>query len=153
MSRINSCVYFLRNRIPCVGRRTSPRLDAQKNEAVVETKKKTLHFFSDEKTPEEKQGYIYLIREREFVRLGESVYKIGRSKNFEKRFESYPKNSEILCCTFTKDQFRAERTLISLFDSLFDQRSDIGREYFEGNRGRMIQEFLTLSIRIHEEYK
>jgi hypothetical protein len=140
-----------------VGRRCSPRLAAQKNDVdasgTTADKKKTLNFLSDEKTPEEKQGYIYLIREREFVRLGESVYKIGRSKNFEKRFESYPKNSEILCCTFTKDQFRAERTLIHLFDSLFTQRSDFGREYFEGNRAKMIQEFLALSIRIHEEYK
>lgn len=97
----------------------------------------------------DRPGYIYLIREREFVKTNEEVYKVGRSKNFERRFQSYPKDSEILGCMFVRDQFYSERMLIQMFDREYKQRSDIGREYYEGDRQRMINDFLTLSMMLH----
>lgn len=102
------------------------------------------------KTQTPRHGYIYLIREREFVRMKEDVYKIGRSKHFEKRFASYPKDSEILACFFLSDQFRGERKVIQSFDKQFRQREDIGREYYEGDRNLMIEEFLHLSMELHK---
>lgn len=98
-----------------------------------------------------RHGYIYLIREREFVRMKEDVYKIGRSKHFEKRFASYPKDSEILACAFLPDQFRGERKVIETFDKQFQQREDIGREYYEGDRNKILKEFLHLSLELHKD--
>lgn len=102
-----------------------------------------------EEKKESSQGYVYLIREREFVRMKENVFKIGRSKDFEKRFASYPKNSEILACAFVQDQFRGEKRIIQSFDKLFTQRDDIGREYYEGERHAVIHEFLQLAVQLH----
>ena len=97
----------------------------------------------------EKAGYLYMIREREFCRLEENVYKIGRSYHFEKRFSSYPKGSEIISCVFVQDQYKEERNLIREFDGKFIQRSDIGREYYEGDRQEMIRCFLRFANQLY----
>ena len=41
--------------------------------------------------------YIYLLREREFIKTKENIYKVGRTeKENLKRFNQYPKGSELL---------------------------------------------------------
>ena len=44
------------------------------------------------------EGYIYIIRECDFVRLNENIYKIGRTAkiNPEDRFQKYRKGTEII---------------------------------------------------------
>jgi len=83
--------------------------------------------------------YIYIIQEREFVNSNTPVYKIGKTKqpNFE-RFKSYPKNSVMLAQICCKDCNSCERNVISFFDNKYKKRSDIGREYYEGDYRDMI---------------
>lgn len=41
--------------------------------------------------------YIYLIREREFIRFNEQTYKVGKTKNDPNtRLSGYPKGSEVI---------------------------------------------------------
>jgi hypothetical protein len=80
-------------------------------------------------------NYIYLLQEREFVNSKESIYKIGKTKRENlTRFHQYPKNSLLLLqlqCLDNCDNI--EKKIIESFKSKYKQRTDIGREYFEGN--------------------
>jgi hypothetical protein len=90
-----------------------------------------------------KPGFIYLIREREFLKTNENIYKIGKTINIKNRMPSYPKDSRLyLCfyCTTSIDEL--EKFIISLFDIKFKKRIDIGSEYYEGDVGIMIN-YLT----------
>lgn len=83
--------------------------------------------------------YIYILREREFIRLDEEIYKIGRTKRpIKLRLKEYPKNSELLGSFECDDCIFIERMLIRLFKTNYIHRNDIGNEYFEGNINNMI---------------
>lgn len=49
----------------------------------------------------------------------------------------YPKGSELILATQVDDQLVAEHTLLKKFRSEFDNRTDIGAEYFEGDLTKM----------------
>jgi hypothetical protein len=59
---------------------------------------------------------------------------------------SYPKNSRIVLIFHTKqfDVHRIEKELIARFDALFIQRTDIGREYYEGDVNAIVEETVKL---------
>src|SRR5665647_1537299 len=89
--------------------------------------------------------YIYLLREREFIKTGECVYKIGKTTQFpERRFGGYPKGSEIHVVLKVNNCTTYENHLKQLFDVKFKNRPDIGREYYEGNVDLMVGEFFSL---------
>ena len=46
---------------------------------------------------------IYLIREREFIKCNENIYKIGKSNMLNDRIKNYPKNSSLHLLIFCKD--------------------------------------------------
>ena len=85
----------------------------------------------------EQEG-IYLLREREFARLNENVYKIGKSVNVKNRTNAYPKGSDIELAISCKDSLKCERQLLEIFKKTFVQRTEYGREYFEGDKHKMI---------------
>ena len=77
--------------------------------------------------------YIYLLKEREFIKTGEDIFKIGRSSQFnDKRIKQYPKGSMVLLMIFCGNSKQIEIFLINKFKEIFIQRKDIGVEYFEG---------------------
>lgn len=87
--------------------------------------------------------HIYIIREREFVRLGEPIYKIGRTVNIHNRMNSYPKDSEIYLFEPVTNSIWYERELLRLFSDIYPRgrlRSGeiIGNEYFVGDVNDMI---------------
>jgi hypothetical protein len=86
-----------------------------------------------------KSGHLYLIWEREFIKSGEKLFKIGRTDNIRRRLTQYPKGSRLLFSIYTPDCLTAERELIRKFKSTFDPRTDIGREYFGGESHTMIE--------------
>ena len=86
------------------------------------------------------QEFIYLLREREFVRLHENVYKLGRtSRRMEERFVEYSKQSELMLVLAVDDSKLLETLLLRTFRTTFRPRVDIGREYFEGNPHLMME--------------
>jgi hypothetical protein len=86
---------------------------------------------------QEEQECIYLLQEREFVKSGENVFKIGRTINFKSRMCDYPRGSKIVKVTNIFDATKAEKELLLIFEKTFLQRKDIGKEYFEGQSNQM----------------
>lgn len=86
----------------------------------------------------EPTNYIYLVKEREFIKTNENIYKIGRSKQENtKRFLQYPKGSELILQETCIDCIKIEKIIINEFKNHFIHRKDIGNEYFEGDYLKM----------------
>jgi hypothetical protein len=86
----------------------------------------------------ESTNYIYLVKEREFIKTNENIYKIGRSKQENtKRFLQYPKGSELILQEVCIDCIKTEKMIINEFKKHFIHRKDIGNEYFEGDYLKM----------------
>ena len=68
--------------------------------------------------------YIYLIQLKEYIKLNENVYKIGKTKlcNF-KRFTYYPSGSVVYHHTYCKNSDICEKLLIKFFKSKYKQRT------------------------------
>lgn len=81
-------------------------------------------------------GYIYLLQEREFVKTGEEIYKIGKTKNISRRMKEYPKYSLIILILQVKNSDEFERRIINRFKAQFKLYD--GREYFCGSKNQMI---------------
>ncbi len=75
-------------------------------------------------------SYIYIIKEREFIRLNEEVYKVGITKEL-----SFPKGSQIVFCTIIDET--KMKDIIVLFKFLFEN-TEYGEEYFKGDVKDMI---------------
>jgi len=83
---------------------------------------------------------IYLLKTREFIRLNENVYKIGRSHNIQKRLTQYPKGSKLIYYVNCYDSNICEQILLEVFKNKFIQKKEYGNEYFEGEETEMINE-------------
>ena len=91
--------------------------------------------------PVEQNQYIYLVQEREFIKTGEPIYKIGKTKQENlTRFNQYPKGSRMLCQLISKNCDEDERVLLGKFRDSYVPRKDVGSEYFEGDYEKMVQD-------------
>jgi hypothetical protein len=84
-------------------------------------------------------GHLYILQEREFVKSGEQVYKVGQTQkeNPFDRLKQYPNNSNVIDVAKVYNPINAETELLSRLNALCAEdllihRTDIGREYFEG---------------------
>ncbi len=76
-------------------------------------------------------GYIYIIKLREHIKTNESIYKIGRTKDINKRFPQYPKGSLLIYCIYTQNIIETESIIIK---DLQDYNcNEYGKEYFNCN--------------------
>lgn len=108
--------------------------------SIVDLKDMERHLDSSEnETKEPIAGYIYIMHVREFLNQNLNIYKIGRTKDIIQRFSSYPKGTIIKYCVFVHDIVLFEGELIKLFKDRFILRTDLGREYFEGDWFKMSQ--------------
>ena len=84
--------------------------------------------------------YIYLFKEREFIKTNEPIYKIGKTKQpCLTRLKNYPNGTMLIFQINCKDCDTYERMLISKFKEKFIQIKDLGNEYFMGNYFEMIE--------------
>lgn len=84
----------------------------------------------------------YILREREFVKTNEQIYKIGKTtRTMEERFSDYPNKSELIYYCDVDNCDKREQFIIKEFTKQFKLRSDIGNEYFEGNIDEMLKLF------------
>ena len=97
--------------------------------------------------------YVYIIREREFLDSCRNVYKIGKTQQDGlKRFEKYPKGSELILHSKCENCTVTEQKILSVFRSKYIARTDIGAEYFEGPVYDMLEDFysiLSSMIKLH----
>ncbi len=90
-------------------------------------------------------NYIYLLKEREFVKTKENIYKIGKTKQeHNKRLGQYPKQSVLLFQILCNDCDDLEKKIIKVFNSTYIRRRDIGNEYFEGNFEDMMRTMFSV---------
>ena len=96
-------------------------------------------------------GYIYLIREREFVNNNKNIFKIGRTDAYDvrSRLKSYPSDSEVVFFIQVEFSKEVEKRLLKQFDEYFDNKSNIGREYYQGEREKMVSLILQDSSLVH----
>jgi hypothetical protein len=82
--------------------------------------------------------FIYIIKEREFIKTNEEIYKIGKTRGLRNRIGDYPKGSAIKMVYPCKDIDIIEKELLLLFDEQFIRMVDVGREYFRGDINVMV---------------
>ena len=94
------------------------------------------------------EGYIYIIRECDFVRLNENIYKIGRTAkiNPEDRFQKYRKGTEIIGFFKVNDSVECENKIIKCFSNHTNitKMKEYGKEYFKGDRNELLKEILQI---------
>ena len=87
--------------------------------------------------------YVYLIQTEKFVKSGEPVYKIGKTKQLNyTRFKQYDAGSIQLYQSVCKNCDDMEKKIIELFNSKYERHS--GKEYFKGNYDHMLQDIIEL---------
>ncbi len=83
---------------------------------------------------------LYIVQTREFVRLGEPVYKTGRTDDWLLRIKNYPKGSELVY--FQQWRIAGHDSLVAAETALLHalrshpdvlERRDIGAEYFQAD--------------------
>lgn len=93
--------------------------------------------------------YIYIIHVREFIRMKENIYKIGKTKqkNYT-RLLQYPKGSKLIFQVMVDNCDKTEKDIIKLFKEKFSQMKDYGNEYFKGNYIEMIKTITNYCFKI-----
>jgi hypothetical protein len=76
-------------------------------------------------------GYIYIVKLREHVKTGEKIYKIGRTKDINRRFPQYPKGSHLIYCIYTEDVICKESEILQNLNEFICK--EYGNEYFSCN--------------------
>jgi hypothetical protein len=107
----------------------------------------------------QRNKYIYIIQLAEYYKQKIPIYKIGRTHSILTRFSSYPKKSRLIYLCKVNDCHHVEDESIDLFKKNFDNKKDIGREYFAGSISitKMIEytELLinTMNQRVNDDFK
>lgn len=93
-------------------------------------------------------GIIYLIRTREYVTLKQPIYKIGKTSNdIATRLGAYGKGGEVIFTSVVNIVALdvVELELINTFKEKYQQKINIGTEYFEGNCLEMRQDIFNVT--------
>ena len=91
-------------------------------------------------------SYLYLLQTRESIKLNESIYKIGRTKQEGlKRFEQYPNGSELILHIKCDNCVEKEKIIKDLFKTKFKQVTEYGTEYFMGDVEQMMIHVLSIA--------
>lgn len=86
-----------------------------------------------------------MLRLREFIKTREQVFKVGRTVDIARRLREYPKDSRLLLSVHVRDVKSAERDVMRRLKNNFQGRSDIGKEYFEGDACKICDEILRVT--------
>lgn len=98
--------------------------------------------------------YIYMLKEREFVKTKENIFKIGKSTQSNlSRFSQYPNGSILYFQMICKDCHKIEKKIIQTFRKKYINRNDIGNEYFQGNHKEMIDDIYYEILNFHNSLK
>lgn len=96
----------------------------------------------------EPAGYLYIVKEREFINSKKCIYKIGCTNNIKRRYSQYPKGSILIYSIISKNFREIEKLWINKLKNNNEliKRNDIGMEYFEGNYITIINELTNLIV-------
>lgn len=100
------------------------------------------------------ENYLYIIKEREFIKTNENVYKIGRTnKGHYKRFTQYPKGSVVMALIKVPDAVLYEGQIKKIFNKTFKQRKDIGSEYYEEDFKKIHKLMIDIVYKLNAKYE
>ena len=102
-------------------------------------------------TNERQYEYVYLLRTREFIRLEENVFKIGRTTKLKQRFSQYPRSSELIRFWMVKDSVWVEKKIKEILKEKFIQRMEYGFEWFEGDQNLITLAFEEIACKYEHE--
>ena len=89
--------------------------------------------------------YIYIVHCEQHIHT--NIYKIGRTSQQEfRRFNGYPKNSELLLYMHVDDSHTIELELLSLFKEKYTQITSAGAEYFQGDVKEMVKDVVSICL-------
>jgi len=91
--------------------------------------------------------YVYLLHEKKFIDSGESVYKLGRTRQSNKQ---YPKNNMLLLQTICNNCVTCEHQILNMFKQKYIHRLDIGSKHFEGNVTEMRRDIFNIVLNENE---
>ena len=94
-------------------------------------------------------GWIYLIKEREFIKTNENIFKIGKTTSIKARMPAYPRDSRLYQCFYCPSNIHSvEKEFIRMFDEQFTKQENIGREYYScKHENDILTYFNSLSAR------
>ena len=100
-------------------------------------------------------GFIYIIHEREFIRLKEDTYKIGRTQDYEERLTQYPKSSKLIKVFKVDNMKKSETEIKRYLGNIKDikRKTEYGSEYFETNITNLISNMEVCLDSIDMEYE
>lgn len=89
----------------------------------------------------------YIIQEREFIKTGENIYKIGKTKQEgTKRIDQYPIGSKIVLFLEVDNCSEFENKVMNVFNAKYNQRKDIGKKYYQGDKNSMVKDFINIKF-------
>ena len=89
-----------------------------------------------------KPQHVYMLQLREFIRINESTYKIGKTKRTpNERFNGYPKGSRVIQICEVRDCHLVEQEIIRKFTKRFLRKTEYGSEYFQGEEEDITEAF------------
>lgn len=91
-------------------------------------------------------GYIYIVKEPEFINNGENIYKVCNAKNMKSIRQCHPKNTELCYLIYVNKSDDIEKTTIKKFDELFEKTTYNNKEYY---RGRLFDMVETVNDIVH----
>lgn len=98
---------------------------------------------------ENNEHYIYCLIEREFIKTGETIYKVGKSNHIFKRMTSYPKGSRVLSIFRVNNCHQVEKDLLTALDTnpKIQRAPNIGREYYNCNLSDLLEVFTDICLK------
>jgi hypothetical protein len=89
--------------------------------------------------------FIYLVHEREFIRLNENTYKVGKMQGIDVQeyTSKIPKGSQMMLLIPVHNNKALEKEIIALFNEKYQQMDEYGRKYFSGDAQEMIKDIST----------
>lgn len=94
-------------------------------------------------------GYIYVIKEREFISTNALTLKVGMTlRHPECRMGEYPKRSRLIFVrpVYHTSVAHIEKIIHDTLIKLFKQNTDIGLEYYDGNEEEIINTIICTML-------
>ena len=103
---------------------------------------------TQESQESQESHHLYCLIEREFLKSGEKIYKVGKSVHLSQRMNSYPKGSTIISIFKVNDCHTTEKILLKRLDKELSFRNarEIGREYYEADLTSLLKIFIEVCM-------
>ncbi len=97
-----------------------------------------------ERKVEKTEGFIYLLQDRESIRMNDNVFKVGKCEDIVNRFKKYPKGSKLLKYIQVSNRHVSEGLLLKMMRDRHEVAKSYGNEYFYGDLNAIVSTFLSM---------